>query len=152
MKKALLLCLIAAGSMSISATPLPLSPDIEAKIMKAFHAHFPEVTNSSIHQAGDNYIITFKTADNNSTGRIYYDSNGTLVQTIRYYDVKELSPFIRAKIEAKYKDKAIFMVTEVENDSEHYYQVILENANSMWVVQVNHNGAVHLERKYKKAA
>lgn len=152
MKKILFLSLIAASSMSIYSAPLPANPDISAKIMKAFHSHFPEVATSSIYQAGDTYIVTFKSADNNSSGRIYYDSDGNLLQTIRYYDAKELSPFIRAKIEATYKDKTILNVTEVENDSEHFYKVILQDASSMIVVRVKRNGSMHLEKKYKKAA
>jgi hypothetical protein len=152
MKKALFLCLIAAGSMSIFATPLHAATDISAKILKEFHTHFPEVANPTIYHSGDTYTVSFRNSKNNTSGRIYYDSDGNVLETIRYYSEKELSPFIRSKIQSKYKDKSIFMVTDVENDSEHYYQVILENQNSLLVVHVNDNGSMHLEKKYKKAA
>ena len=152
MKKAFLLCLIAASSMSIFATSLHATPDVSAKILKSFHSHFPEVTNSSIYHNGDTYVVIFKSPDNNSSGRMFYDKDGNLLETIRYYKADELSPFIRSKIASKYKDKSIFMVTDVENESEHYYQVILENANTMLVVHVNNDGSMHLEKKYKKSA
>ena len=152
MKKALFLCLIAAGSMSIFATPVHATPDISAKIMKSFHAHFPELTNAFIYHSGDTYTVSFRNFKNNTSGRIYYGSDGNVLETIRYYGAKELSPFIRSKIQSKYKDKSIFMVTDVENDSEHFYQVILENENSLMVIHVNDDGSMHLEKKYKKAA
>ena len=152
MKKAFLLCLIAAGSMSIFSTSLHATPDVSAKILKSFHSHFPEVTNSSIYHNGDTYVVIFKSPDNNSSGRMFYDKDGNLLETIRYYKADELSPFIRSKIASKYKDKSIFMVTDDENESEHFYQVILEDANTMLVVHVNNDGSMHLEKKYKKAA
>lgn len=152
MKKAFLLCLFAAGSMSIFATSLHATPDVSAKILKSFHSHFPEVTNSSIYHNGDTYVVIFKSPDNNSSGRMFYDKDGNLLETIRYYKADELSPFIRSKIASKYKDKSIFMVTDDENESEHFYQVILEDANTMFVVHVNNDGSMHLEKKYKKAA
>ena len=151
MKKAFLICLIAAGSMSLFATSLHASPDVSAKILQTFHSHFPEVTNSSIYNNGDTYVLTFKSPDNSSSGRMFYDKDGNLMETIRYYSGEELSPFIRSKIASKYKDKSIFMVTDVENESEHFYQVILENANTMLVIHVNNDGSMHLEKKYKKA-
>lgn len=152
MKKAIFICLIAASSMSIFATPLHASPDVSAKILRTFHSHFPEVTNSSIYYNGDTYVVTFKSPDNSSSGRMYYDRDGNLLETIRYYSADGLSPYIRSKIASKYEDKSIFMVTDFENESEHYYQVILENANTMLVVHVNSDGSMHLEKKYKKAA
>ena len=44
------------------------------------------------------------------------------------------------------------MITDVENESDHFYQVILENANTMLVVHVNNDGSMHLEKKFKKAS
>ena len=152
MKKALLICLIAAGSMSIFATSVHASPDVSAKILKTFHTHFPEVANPSIYQNGDTYVVTFKSRDNNSSGRMFYDKDGNLLETIRYYKEDELSPFIRSKIASKYKNNSIFMVTDVENESEHFYQVILQNTNNMLVVHVNNDGSMHLEKKFKKAS
>ena len=152
MKKAFLLCLIAAGSMSIFATSLHASPDVSAKILKTFHSHFPEVTNSSIYHNGDTYVVIFKSPDNSSSGRMFYDKDGNLLETIRYYKADELSPFIRSKIASKYKNNGIYMVTDVENDTDHFYQVILQNANTMLVVHVNNDGSMQLEKKFRKAS
>lgn len=152
MKKNLLLCLIAAGSMSLFATPLAAAPDVSAKILKAFRTHFPEVSNPSIFHSGNTYTVSFKTSDSATSGRIFYDAEGDLTETILYYGAEELCPFIRSKIVSKYKDKKIYSVTEVQNDSEHFYHVILENANGLMVLRVDHDGTMHVEKKYKKSA
>ena len=44
------------------------------------------------------------------------------------------------------------MVTDVANDNEHYYQIILQDEKSMWVIHANDNGVMYRERKYKRAA
>ncbi len=152
MKKLIILCFAAFCSVSIFASPLhAVSTDASAKILKVFHDNFPEVTYHSISNIGDLYMVYFKNDENNSSGRIYYDSDGNVLETIRYYTGKELSPFIRTKVNSKYKGKDIFMVTDVANETEHFYQIILEDANSLMVVHADDNGWMHLEKKYKKS-
>jgi|SRR6185437_3838804 len=152
MKKLILFCFAAFCSMSIFSSPLlAASTDASAKILEVFHRNFPEITNRSIYNMGDAYMIFFKNDENNSSGRIYYDNDGNVLETIRYYSGTELSPFIRTKVNSKYKGKDIFMVTDVANDTEHFYQIILEDANTLMVVDADDSGSIHLEKKYKKS-
>jgi hypothetical protein len=124
------------------------SIDASAKIRKVFHQNFPEVTNSKITNPGNFYLVTF--AEKNSSCRIYYDLDGNFVESIRNYTAEGLSPFLRLRINLKYKGKKIFAVTDVENENEHYYQLILEDAKVLWIVQANDNGSLVLQKKYKK--
>ena len=153
MKKLILLCFTAFCSAGIFAAPLHTnSIDATAKIRKVFHQNFPEIKNPSITNVGEFYIVYFANEDSSSSCRIFYDSNGNVIETIRYYTGEELSPFIRAKIDSKYKGKNVFMVTDVANDNEHYYQIILQDSKSMIVIHANDNGQMYRERKYKRAA
>lgn len=153
MKKFILLCMTALCSIGIFAAPLDAtSIDASAKILKVFHLNFPEVSNHSILNLGNVYMVYFNNEENNSSCRMYYDTNGNVLETVRYYTGEQLSPFVRAKINSRFKGKSIFMVTDVTNDNEHFYQVILQDAASMLVVHVNYNGSIHLQKKYKRAS
>jgi hypothetical protein len=44
------------------------------------------------------------------------------------------------------------MITDVSNANEHYYQVILQDAKSMWMVHANDNGSMYVQKKYKRAS
>ena len=152
MKKIIILCVATFCATGIFATPsTPITPDASAKILKIFHTSFPEVNNQSIYNLGDMYMVYFNNEETNSSCRIYYGPGGKVLETVRYYTGEQLSPFIRAKIDSKFKGKNIFMVTDVTNDHEHYYQVILQDAKTMIVIHANDNGTMYRERKYKRA-
>lgn len=151
MKKLIILLVAAIGSTTIFATSVPkFEPDGSEKIQKIFHHDFPEVSNSSITKADNFYIVSFKNEDNQSLCKIFYDENGNTVQTIRYYEGDKLAPFIRSKIGSKYKGKSIFMVTEVTSEDEHYYEVMIQDAQSLWIVYAKDDGTMHVQKKFKK--
>ena len=153
MKKLILLCLTAVFSTGIFAIPSPASSaDESAKILKLFHHNFPEVTNHSIYNLGDLYMVYFKNEKNNSSCRVYYDPKGNILQTIRYYSRNELCPFIRAKVDERFNGKTILNVTDLTNDNEHYYQIILQDSKSLFIVHADDNGNMEIEKKYKRAS
>lgn len=149
MKKIIFLCLASILSTGIFATPIS-DPGTSAKILKLFHQDFPEVANPQINKAGDYYLVFFKNDEDNSSCRIFYDADGNIVETIKYYSCKQLAPFIRSKINDAYNGKEITSVTEVTNASDHYYHIILKDSKSMFVVKADINGNVYLEKKYKR--
>jgi hypothetical protein len=102
-------------------------------------------------KVNDYYIVFFQTKDNQSC-RIFYDEDGNAVQTIRNYEADNLSPFIRTKIESKYKGRKIFMVTDVATENEHYYEILLQDAKSLWVVHARDNGTLYTKKKFKRAS
>jgi hypothetical protein len=148
MKKIIVLCLAVVFSTAIFAAPLP-DPATSAKILKSFQQDFPEVSNPVINEVGDYYLVYYKYGKDNYSCRIFYDGKGKIVQTMKYYSCEELTPFIRAKIKEAYNGTKISSVTELTNAVNHYYQVILKGNKSMYVVEVDINGNVRSEKKYK---
>ena len=149
MKKIIFLCLAAFLSTGIFASSSP-SSDPSNEILKIFNHDFPDVSNYKMSLVDGYYIIHFQDEENSSSCSVYYDSKGNMAQTIKYYSADELSPFIRAKINASFKGKEITNVSEVTNNAEHYYQIILQDSKSMFIVNSNVNGTLHLEKKYKR--
>ena len=152
MKKLILLAAAAFFSAGIFAAPMVTkSIDATAKIRKVFHHNFPEVTSPSIVNVGDYYLVYFANKKDNSSCRIFYDADGNVLGTIRNYTAEGLAPYLRAKIDSKYKGKNILGITDVTNEIEHYYEVILQDEKSLWVVHANDNGSMHVQKKYKRA-
>ncbi|HEY5465250.1 MAG TPA: hypothetical protein VIJ95_18455 [Hanamia sp.] len=149
MKKIIFLCLAALFSTGIFASPLR-DPVTSAKILKLFQQDFPEVTHPVINKVGDYYMVYFRNEEDNSSSRISYDSDGNLLETIKYYTSEQLAPFIRIKISNVYKEENITNVTEVTNALNHYYQIILKDSKSMYVVVADVNGNVLSEKKYNR--
>jgi prenyltransferase beta subunit len=147
MKKIIFLGLILACSVATFATTLPDAPD---KILKIFHRDFPNVQNQSISLVGDSYMVYFKNEDERTAYRVYYNTNGDILQTIKYYSAENLSPFIRSRVNSKYKDKTITSVTDVTNSSGHFYQIVMEDSKSWIYLDVNEKGSIQVQKRLKK--
>jgi hypothetical protein len=153
MKKLILFCFAAAFSAGLFAAPLNKKLlDSAEKIREIFHQNFPEIKNPTITNVGEFYIVSFTDLEKNSTCRIYYDDDGKMIQTIRSYTAENFNPFLRQKIESKYKGKKIFMVTDVTDENEHFYKVLIQDSKSLWLVHADDNGALYVQKKYKRAA
>lgn len=147
MKKLIFMCLVAVSfTTGIFASPLP---DASEKILKLFHHDFPDVQKQIFHDYGDSYVVYFKKEDNSSC-RVYYNLDGTMLKTIKYYSATELDPFIRAKVNAKYKGKTIFGVTEVASNEEHFYQIILQDTKKWYTIKSDATGSITLVSKLVK--
>ena len=152
MKKLIFVFLSAVFSTGIfAAIPLSSSPGTTEKILKLFHQDFPEITNAQIYSFGNYYTVHFKNEENKSTCNLYYDTNGNVLETIMYYSGAELAPFLRTKIMKDYKGETISTVTEVSNINEHYYQIILEDSKSFFIVKADDNGPINLVKKLVRA-
>ncbi|MGN6265006.1 MAG: hypothetical protein ACTHM5_05010 [Ginsengibacter sp.] len=152
MKKLIILCLTTAISTGILAAKKDSnSIDGPEKIMEIFHSHFPEIADPALSKVGDFYMVYFNEGEN-SACRIYYDVNGNLIKTIRNYTAEDLNPYIRQKIEAKYQGKNIYSVTDVTDEFDHYYEVIVQNEKAMWILHVNDDGTSSVKNKYKRSA
>ena len=149
MRKILFLIIVSFVSTGIFATP---HRTIDSSgIQKAFHQDFPEVAHFKIYTSGGQYVVYFNDDANHSSGRVYYDADGNILQTYKYYTGEQLPPFIRARIKEKYDDKNISTVTEITNPDHHYYSIILSDSKQMFIVNSDEKGNLQLIKKYKKA-
>ena len=151
-KKLIFVFLSAVLSTSIfAAIPPSAIPVKTAKILKLSHQNFPEIANAQINSFGNYYMVHFKNEENKSTCNLYYDTNGNVFESIMYYFGEELAPFLRTKIMTAYEGKTISSVTEVSNINEHYYQIILEDSKSLFIIKADDNGSINLIKKFKRA-
>lgn len=132
------------SSGSLFTTPGLKIPE---KIQKVFHQEFPDIENPVFHQSGDTYSVYFKNG-NNSSERVYYNSDAEMVETVKYYTQNELEPFIRGKVYRKYKGKTIFNVTEVQSNTEHFYEIILQGNKTWYDVKSDAKGLIEIQKRW----
>lgn len=144
MKKIILLCLF---SIITSTRLFAIPTAVPEKIQKIFHDEFPTIKNATFYDFGGYYEVFLK-MENNSSERVYYNPNGEIIQTLKYYSESELDPFIKEKMNKKYKGKTISCITEVQSKLEHFYQIILEDQSSLYVVKLDGKSLVETSKKF----
>ncbi len=98
MKKFILMCLIPFFSSSnIFAAQGPGAPEI---IQKSFHKEFPNIEKPDFYKDGDIYTVYFKKGSN-VFERLYYNSEGEIIKTMKYYYESDLKPFILERVNIK---------------------------------------------------
>ena len=147
MKKIIFACLTAL----ISATSLFAAPPsiVTEKVLKVFRDAFPEVKEPTWYSFDTYYEVYFTNPDNSSC-RIDYNPEGIVLSTTRYYTSQNLSPAIRAKVNEKYPGKKIFGITEVSNNENVTYHIVLEDDKNWLTVQSDATGNTTLEKKLVK--
>lgn len=143
--KKIIVCAAMLFTLSASAA----TPAINEKIVKKFKEVFTEAQNIKWYDGTDYYEVSFVEKD--ILERVYYDLDGNVFRTIRYYDEKKLSPFIALKIKEKYGNKSIEGITELQEDGGLIYQVILKDEKHLYIVDCNDYGDMYLQNKYKNA-
>jgi hypothetical protein len=146
MKTLTLTCLIL--TISSSSIFAMTGPGIPERIQKLFHEEFPGIENPVFFQDGDTYTVYFK-KDNNSSERVYYNSDAEMIKTVKYYTEDELTPFICEKVNQKYKGKRIMGVTEVLSGTVHFYQIILQGDKTWYVIKSDTKGFMKIEKRWK---
>ena len=147
MKKLILVCLATyISSAAVFAAPGSV---VTEKVLKVFRDAFPEVKQPTWYNFDNYYEVYFTNADNTSC-RIDYSPDGIVLSTTRYYTSQHLSPVIRAKVNEKYPGKKIFGITEVSNNENVTYHIVLEDDKNWLTVQSDATGNITLEKKLVK--
>src|SRR5436309_12091290 len=92
------------------------------KILKSFSAAFPKAESIVWYESNNDTQVEFKTGTIRC--KLWYDEDGNVTKTNRYYTQESLSPFILAKVQQKYTGKTIYGITEVSTDEGVSYYLI----------------------------
>jgi len=147
MKKIISFCLIAImASTAVFAVP----SSVTEKVLKAFHASFPEVKKTTWYTYDNYYEVYFNDSENSSC-RIDYTPDGDVISTTRYYSGEDLSPAIKVKVNEKFPGKKIYGVTEVSNVEKIIYNIVLEDENNWYNIESDATGNIRLDQKLRKS-
>jgi hypothetical protein len=148
MKKILCICsLLFFSFTTIFARP---ASAVNEKVAKIFKASFPDVKEPRWHTFENYYEVYFKD-DANCCSRIDYSFDGAVISTLLHYPGSKLPAFIKAKLAEKYRDKNIFGVSELTTQTDHIYNIVLQDEKHWYNVQSDDEGNLRLASKFKKA-
>ena len=94
MKKVLYLAAMMISLSSVAANP----PELNEKVIKAFKQTFTEAENVSWSEMGNSNTYQANFTVSAVTVKAIYDDDGNLLQTMKYYDEKNLPSTILAKL------------------------------------------------------
>jgi len=143
--KKLILLLIMSGSTFFAFA----NPTVSEKVLKVFKTVFPQIENAKWYEYENYYEVYFDRDDIKT--RIKYDLDGRVLSTLRHYEEKTLSPFLKAKVAQKFAGKKIFGITEVNSENELTYNIVLEDDKNWIHVQADVTGQMSVTEKFKKA-
>jgi len=147
MKKMMALCLAALMlGATVSANPSTL---VNEKVLKVFHAAFPDAKQTTWYTYDNYYEVYFKDTPGSSC-RIDYTPDGDVISTTRYYTGEELSPSLRAHVSRKFPGKSIYGVTEVSDQEKVTYHLVLEDSTNWYNVDADATGNLRLVQKLDK--
>lgn len=118
------------------------------KIEKHFNASFPNAEKITWYETDGYYEVLF--TNNKVKCRLWYDHDGNVTKTERYYKADGLSPFLTAKLNKKFRGKKVFGVTEVATDGGVTYHIVLEDDKKWYRVTADETGNLQLEKKFWK--
>jgi hypothetical protein len=123
-------------------------PEINEKVEKAFRATFADAENVNWYEADGNYQAYFSVSE--ITVKAIYDSDGKLLQTIRYYNEKQLPAIILARLKENNPERQVFGVTEISNGTEVMYHIVLKCDKNWYWIKSDPLGNMELTQKLKR--
>ena len=140
--------LLAAVALTITFSSLAKDPGVNEKVLAAFNKTFSDVTDVVWTETNNTYEANFKQRE--IQVRVYYDQDGNITRTLRYYGEEHLPLMVLSKVKTKYADKKVFGVTEESSVDGLYFHVVLEGEKSWLEVKSDAYGSVSETRKMKK--
>ena len=140
---------LAAFALVSSLAVFAFDPVVDEKVLEAFNKTFQSAEDVSWSVLGDNYQVKF--TQNEIASKVYYDREGHILKTYRYYNEESLPLLVMTKVKSKYTSTQIFGVTEVTSDNGTYYYIMLEDQTHWLEVRVDSYGSIRVEKKFKKA-
>jgi hypothetical protein len=119
------------------------------KVLESFSNSFPKADSVSWYENGSNFEVHFNMGDVRC--KLWYDENGIMIKSHRYYKGNMLPPMILASLQRKYSDKNIHGVTEVTSNEGVQYFIILDDDKKWYDVTSDASGNLTLTKKFNKA-
>jgi hypothetical protein len=126
-----------------------LADDPNQKVLDAFHKTFPQVKEVVWTENEYSYEVKFR--QNNILSKVTYDTDGNIINTLRYYYEQNLPLLVLSKVKSKFNGKKIFGVTEESSDAGTLYHIILEDEKHWINITADSFGGIKVDKKFNKA-
>ena len=123
-------------------------PEVNEKVLTLFNETFKDPKEVNWHEYDNYYEVYFKEGD--ITFRIRYDTEGNILQYLRYYYEDQLPIHILSSLKKKYPDRSIFGVTEFFSGTELNYFITLKDDKHWYTIKSDNIGNLEQTEKLNK--
>jgi hypothetical protein len=134
---------------ALSFCTLAAMADPNEKVLSNFNRVFPKADSVSWSESGHEFQVRF--VNQGIKCMIWYDEEGNVTRTHRYYLEDMLPPLILSRVQKKYTGKKVFGITEVNTASEGIrYFIVLEDDKKWYNVTSDEIGNLTITQKFNK--
>lgn len=144
MKKIAFLAIAALLSAGVYAN----APTVTEKVLKAFHETFADAENISWYETNNQYSVRFSQSDVRYI--VYYNTNGKIVASMRFYDPSLLPVNILSGLKAYYPSKSLFGVTEITTGGNVAYFIKAEDSKYLYTIKADGYGNSEIYETLRK--
>ncbi len=143
MKKLFVLVLLATATAPAFATD-----SLDTKMVEKFTVNNPKAENIKWSDNEGRKEVYYTNAD--VTCHIWFDANGQVIKTRRYYSEKDLAPFLKARINEEFPGKKIFGITENSDARSLNYVITLQDETNWITVKSTATGEMTVTTTLQK--
>lgn len=142
---------ILSAAILLSVTATAAAPEVNPvneKVIKTFNEVFRNVSTPVWNVIGSYHEAFFVNASVKTRAR--FDSNGRLVQTLRYYTESSLPANVLYKVKQAYQGKEVYGVIEITNRNGVNYTIILKGDKKYIHINADTLGGTETVAEYKQ--
>ena len=124
------------------------TPPVDKHILLCFKRAFPQVEKVNWSAEGNYWVAGFK-VDNN-LNILYYNEDGEVVLSRKYYGAEDLPLFIRARLYKRYTGKTVYGVTEITKGNLVRYSIVMQDEKRWYVIEASSEGVMQQVKKFNK--
>lgn len=144
MKKIAFLAIAALLSAGVYAN----APTVTEKVLKAFHETFADAENISWYETNNQYSVRF--SQSGVRYIVYYNNNGKIVASMRFYDPSLLPVNILSGLKTHYPSKSLFGVTEITTGGNVAYFIKAEDSKYLYTIKADGYGNSEIHETLRK--
>lgn len=121
---------------------------VNEKVLKAFKETFTSAEQVRWNEDNNSYSVRF--VQDEIRYIVYYDADGTITSSMRFYEPAKLPMNILKAISQHYANKTAFGVTEITAGEEVAYFVRMQDEKNYYTIKFNNSAEGMRYEKFKK--
>ncbi len=124
------------------------TPPVDKHVLLCFKRAFPQVTEVNWAMEGKYWVAGFKVDGKLSI--LYYNDDGEVVLSRKYYGADDLPLFVRARLYKRYTGKTVYGVTEITKGNMVSYSIVMQDEKRWYVIEARSDGVMQQVKKFNK--
>lgn len=132
----------------IASVPAMANDSLSTKLVQKFTFDYPQAENVKTFDNNGGLEVYYTLSDIKC--HIWYNADGMLVKSLRYYSEKDLSPYLKSLVQKQFPGQSIFSITELSKNTGLSYYITLEDEKTWTTVKSDALGEMEVTRVLNK--